>query len=75
MRPIWRFFDGLTTIKETLIFQGALLEFHINGHEAYLDLPGLPQRIKDSDKLWAEGAKLINVMDYVLFLMKKNLMG
>ncbi len=51
MKRIWRFFDGLTTIKETFIFQGALLEFHINCHEADLDLPRLSQRIKDSDKL------------------------
>jgi len=29
MRLIWRFFNGLTTIKGTFIFQGALLEFHI----------------------------------------------
>ena len=30
MMLIWRFFNGLTTIKETLIFQGTLLEFLIN---------------------------------------------
>ena len=28
-----RFFDGLTTIKETFIFQGALLEFYIKKEE------------------------------------------
>ena len=42
-------------------------KFLYNGHEADLDLPRLPQRIKDSDKLWAEGAKPINVMGYILF--------
>ncbi len=26
-------------------------------HEADLDLPRLPQRIKDSDTLWAEGGR------------------
>jgi len=29
MRPIWRFFDSLTIIKKTLIFQGTLVEFLI----------------------------------------------
>ena len=45
-----------------------------NGHEADLDLcPDLPQRIKDSDKKLAEGAKLINITVYVLFLISYNL--
>ncbi len=42
-----------------------------NRHETDLDLPRLPQRIKDSDKLWAEGAEPMNVMGYILFLIKK----
>jgi len=45
--------------------------FHINGHEADLDLPGLPQRVKEPDKKWAEGTKPINVIFYDLFLIKK----
>ncbi len=36
-----------------------------------MDLPRLPQRIKDSDKKWAVGVKPINVIIYVLFLIKK----
>ncbi len=49
-----------------------VLPYTYNGHEADLDsCPNLPQRIKDSDKLWAEGAKQIKVMGYILFLIKK----
>ncbi len=39
-----------------------LQNFSYNGHETDLDLSGLPQRIKDSDKKWTEGAKSINVI-------------
>ena len=35
----------------------------------------LPQRIKDSDKLWAEGAEPINVVVYVLFHIKFKLLN
>ena len=34
--------------------------------------PDSPQRIKDSDKKWAEGAESINVVVYDLFLIKKE---
>jgi len=34
--------------------------------------PDLPQRIKDSDKKWAEGAKPINVRIYILFKGVEN---
>jgi len=46
--------------------------FFNNGHEADLDLPRLPQRIKDSDKFRAESAKPINVIGYDLFHIKLN---
>lgn len=37
------------------------------------DWPRFAQGIKDSDKRWAEGAKPINVIIYVLFLIKKDI--
>ena len=42
-----------------------------NGHEADLDWPGLPQKVKDFDKKWAVGAKPGNVIIYVLFLINQ----
>ena len=45
--------------------------FLINGHEADLDSgPDLPQRIRDSDKKWVEDAKPMNIIGYILFLIK-----
>ncbi len=34
--------------------------------------PNSPQRIKDSDKKWAEGVKPINVIVYDLFLYETS---
>jgi len=56
MRRIWRFFDGLTTIKETLIFQGALLEFHITAMRPIWIHPQIDFRKSKILTTWAEGA-------------------
>ncbi len=49
---------GRRRVAKTAFVRGV---FHINRHEADLDLPKFPQRIKDSDKLWAVGTKPGNV--------------